>query len=502
MRLRRIVAEPHDVVAGVSVALVVIPQSVAYAQLAGLPPSRGLYAAAVPPAAAAPFASSAYLQPGPSAVTSLLTFGALSPLAALGSTRYVQLALLLALLVGAVRVAVGVARAGVVAYLMSQPLLLGFVPAVAILVIASQLPLAVGAPKRGGNVLAAGARALVHPGAWTNAAVVATLASAAVLVLSPRVHRLLPGILLTAVGAIVYVRIFGYGAATIGHLPSGLPPVTTTLPWRSLPHLVVPAIVIALVGFAEASSIARTYAALDHSRWDAEREFVSQGVANVAAGLFGGFPVGASFSRSALNRLAGARTRASGLVTGVAVLLFLPFASVLDSLPTAVLASMLIVAVVPLVRVRAAYELFRISRPQFLITATTFVLTLLLSPHVERAVVAGVALSVAVHLWRELRLDVESTCVGHELHMRPQGVLWFGTARILEDRFLDLLAQHPDARSLRIHLRGLGRIDVTGALALKRVMANARRAGLTVELGLAPPTSRDVLRRVLRRDLE
>jgi SulP family sulfate permease len=167
-----------------------------------------------------------------------------------------------------------------------------------------------------------------------------------------------------------------------------------------------------------------------------------------------------------------------------------------------VLAAMLIVAVVPLVRVRAFYELFLVSPPQFLIAATTFVLTLVLSPHIERAVLVGVALSVAVHLWRELRLEVEWTRVGYDLHLRPQGVLWFGTARILEDRFVELLAENPDARTLRVHLRGLGRIDVTGALALKRVVEDARRAGLAVDIGLAPPAGGRVLRRVLRGSLD
>jgi SulP family sulfate permease len=494
--------DPHDLVAGLSVALVVVPQSLAYAQLAGLPAARGLYAAAIPPIAAAPLASSAYLQPGPTAVTSLLTFGALSPLARTGSAHYVELALLLALLVGAARIAVGALRAGVIAYLMSQPLLMGFVPAAALLIVGSQLPLALGAPRHGGHVLAQAARAVVHPGAWRTDAVLLAVVSGAVLALSPRLHRLVPGVLVTAIGAIAYVELFGYGGATVGHVPTGLPPVTSSLPWRSLPELVAPALVIALVGFAEASSIARTYATRDRTRWNANREFVSQGVANVAAGVFGGFPVGASFSRSALNRLAGARSTASALVTGAAVLLFLPFGSALEPLPQSVLAAIVIAAVVPLVSVRPLVDLFSASRPQFLIAAVTFGLTLALSPHVERAVIAGVGLSVAVHLWRELRLEVETTRAGDELHLRPLGVLWFGTARVLEDRFVELLAQNPDARRLRIHLRGLGRIDITGALALKRVIADAERAGLSVEVGLAPPGARPLLRRILRGSLD
>jgi sulfate permease, SulP family len=143
----------QDLVAGLSVALLLIPQSLAYAQLAGMPGYRGLFAAAIPPLVAAPIASSPYLQPGPTAVTALLTYSALSPLAPIGSAKYVELGLLLALMVGVIRIAVGLARAGVVAYLMSQPLLLGFVPAAAMIIVASQLPVALGVSTHGRNEL-------------------------------------------------------------------------------------------------------------------------------------------------------------------------------------------------------------------------------------------------------------------------------------------------------------------------------------------------------------
>jgi SulP family sulfate permease len=490
--------DPRDAIAGVSVALVVVPQSLAYAQLAGLPPGRGLYAASVPPLAAAPFGSSPYLQPGPTAVSALLTFGALSPIAAVGSSHYIELAALLALVVGVIRVVVGLLRAGVFAYLLSQPLLLGFVPAAAILIIGSQLPAALGAPSHGHHILWQASWAILHPGQWRLDATVVAIVAAALLVLSPRLHRLIPGVLIVAVGAIAYAKFAGYGGAEVGTVHAGLPPLTDSLPLGSLPELIVPALVIALIGFVEASSIARTYATLDRRPWDADREFVSQGVANLAAGAFGGFPVGASFSRSALNRLAGARSTASGLVTGLVVLLFLPFGFLLSDLPQAVLAATIIVAVVPLLRLGPVLEVFRASRIQFTITITTFVLTLVMSPHLERAVIAGAILSVVIHLWRELRLDVDSSRDGDVLHLRPAGVLWFGTAQKLDDRFIALLSENPDAERLEIHLLALGRIDLTGALALEKVISDARRAGLVVEVGPAPAVAAELLGRVFR----
>lgn len=489
--------EFHDVLAGISVAVVLVPQSLAYAQLAGFPAYRGLFAASLPPLVAAPFASSPYLQPGPTAVTALLTYGALSPLAPLGSARYVELGLLLALLVGIIRVAVGLLRAGVLAYLMSQPLLVGFVPAAAILIVASQLPVALGVDAHGHHELYRAGWALAHAGDWSTAALLIALFAAGVLLLGKRVHPLFPGVLLAVVAALVYSKVTGYAGATLGAVHAGLPPLTRSLPFGDLADLIVPAFVIALLGFAEASSIARTYAALERKRWDANREFVSQGVANLAAGAFGGFPVGASFSRSALNRLAGAKTNLSGLVTGLAVFAFLPLGFLLGRLPQAVLAATVIVAVLPLIRLGRVAEVVRISLPQGAIALTAFALTLALAPHVEWAIVAAIGLSVAVHLWRELRLDVSASSSGDRLQLTPEGVLWFGTARGLEDRFLDLLAAHPDARTLVIRLDRLGRIDLTGALALKTLIDDARGAGLEVSVEGSPAHAARILRRVL-----
>jgi len=164
----------------------------------------------------------------------------------------------------------------------------------------------------------------------------------------------------------------------------------------------------------------------------------------------GGYPVGGSFSRSALNHGAGAVTRASGAITGLAVLAFLPFAGILEPLPKAVLATIVITAVLGLIRLRRMVVLWRVSRPQFAVAWTTFVLTLVLAPRVERAVMAGVALALAVHLVRELTMRIETTTTGDTLEVRPTGVLWFATAQDLEERLIDLLEEHRDIDRLRL----------------------------------------------------
>lgn len=319
------------------------------------------------------------------------------------------------------------------------------------------------------------------------------------MIVGPRIHRTVPVALIAVGVGILVSSLTDYDGATIGAIPEGLPPISFDLPWRDLPALIVPGLVIALVGFAEPASIARTYAARERRPWDANRELVSQGVANLVSGFSGGLPVGASFSRSALNRLTGAKTRLSGAVTGLTVIGFLPFASVLSPLPTSVLAAIVIAAVVSLVRFAPVVQLWRYSKPQFVIALVTFGATLALAPHVEWALLIGVGLAVAVHLLRELSFDIDVWVHADALHLKPIGVLWFGSSRVLEDAFLQVLAAHTEATQLVVHLDGLGRVDVTGALALRSLLQDARAAGLAVAVENIPPRAQRVVSNVVFR---
>jgi SulP family sulfate permease len=487
----------RDVVAGLSVALVLVPQSLAYAQLAGLPPERGLYAAALAPIAGALLGSSPYLQTGPTAGTALLVLGILSGLAPIGGAEYAALAALLAVLVGGWRVLLGLLRGGPLAYLMSQPVMIGFTAAAGLLIVSSQLPAVLGAGAGAGNPLAGAWQAVREPAGWQLWAVAFAVVTALVMIGAKRISPLLPGVLVAVAGAVAVSALAGYTGPTVGQLPAGLPGFTLDLPWAQVPSLLVGSLVIALVGFAEPSVIARRYAAADHQRWDPNREIVSQGLANLAAGAGGGFPVGGSFSRTALGRLAGARTRVSGLVTGLAALAFLPVAGILADLPTAVLGAVVIVAVAPLLAPGPLRRCWDYSRPQALVAVATFVVTLGLAPRIDRAVLIGVGLAVAVHLWRELHVQVPSWTEPGVLHLRPRGVLFFASAPPIEKTFGDLLAAHPDARRLVVHCDGLGRIDLTGALALRAVLAEARLAGVAVELVGVPPHAERLVSRVL-----
>lgn len=476
-------------------ALVLVPQSLAYAELAGMPAYVGLFAAAIPPILAAIFASSPYLQTGPVAMTALLTFGVLAQFSApTGSMEYMKLAALLAVMVGVLRLVLGLIGGGVVAYLMSQPVLAGFTSAAAILITVSQIPKVVGAVSGGGGLWQEASSALGD--GWDPRAVTLTVVTL-VLVLGARyVHPLFPGVLAAMLVGLGYSVITKFDGPVIGAAPGGLPPFSAALPWGSLADLLVPALVIALVGFAEPSAIARTYANLDRQAWDPDRELISQGVANLAAGFSGAFPVGGSFSRSSVARLAGARTRATGGIAGLTVLLFLPFAKVIEPLPSAVLGAIVIAGVYKLIRIPQILKIWRYSRLQAMVAVTTFLLTLALAPRIDLAVIVGIVMGISVHLWRELNLDVESWTVGTVVHLVPHGVLYFGSAPGLGTHLNEELAAHPDAEAVTIDLQGLGRIDYTGALALKQAVTEATEANLVVTLANIPDHARRVLSKV------
>jgi SulP family sulfate permease len=492
--LRRLQA--GDIVAGLTVALLLVPQSLAYAELAGLPAERGLYAAAAATLAAAAFTSSPYLQTGPVALTSLLTLGALNHLATPMSARYLGLAGLLALVVGVVRLALGGLRLGGFTYLMSQPVVIGFSTAAAVVILASQLPAALGTTPEE-SIFRGALAALTHPGRWEPASVALSLATLAVVFGGRRLHPLFPGVLLAVVVATGLSVALGYDGPTLENIHSGMPPFTLDLPYGDLPELVIPGLVIAIIGFAEAIAIARRYAAAERQVWDPNQELVGQGVANLAAGVCGGFPVGSSFARSALNHLAGASTRWSGAVSGVVVVLLVPFASVLSPVPKAVLAAVVIGAVASLVQIGPFLELYRYTRLQFGIALVTFVLTIALAPRVAHAVVVGVILSIAVHLRREILISVPTWAEGNAVHIKPKGVLYFGSVPSLERTFMTALNQHPEAHRLVVHLNGLGRVDITGALALQSLIEEAEEAGLTAHVVDVPPHAAKIVGRVL-----
>ncbi len=372
----------NDLLAGVAVSLVLVPQAMAYAELAGLPATVGLFAATVPLLLAAPLGSSPYLQTGPTAMTALLTFGALSTVSQPGADDYVHMAALLALIVGVVRLAMGLVHLGTMAYLMSQPVLLGFATGAATLIISSQLPTALGTHPPDGGVLNRAWWSLDHPGQWQTSAILFAAVTVVIVVGGRKLHRMFPGVLVAVTIGIVVSRMSDYTGDTVGAVNASFPRLDLALPWGSLGSLLVTGTVIALVGFAEPTALARTFAAQERQRWDPDKELIGSGVANIGAALTGGMPVGGSFARSSLNHLAGAKTRWSGAFSGLTVLIFLPLAGVVSTLPRAVLAAIIITAGMNLVHYVSVIRIARYSRPQGLSAIVTAVATLAPAPRV------------------------------------------------------------------------------------------------------------------------
>ena len=485
-----------DVVAGISVALVLVPQSMAYAELAGMPPHHGLFAATVPLIAAAFLASSPYVQTGPVAVTALLSLAALTSLATPQSPEYVGLAALLALVVGVVRLVIGLVGGGAISYLMSQPVIRGFTAAAALLIVASALPQVVGVVS-GGSIGEALWDAVRSPDQWRTEALIVSAVTAVLILGGKKLHRLFPGVLVAVVFGIGYASLSHYGSPTIGEVPRVIvPPLSLDVPWARLPELLVPGAIIALVGFAEVTSLAQTFAQQTRTPWDPSKELRAQGVANLASGLVAGFPVGGSFSRSAINKASGARTRWSGAFTGLAVLLFLPFASVLSPLPKAVLGTIIVVGVLELLDPRPLVAIWKQSRLQAIVGFATFGLTLWMAPHVENAILAGIALALGVHVWREQAFEVEARSEGDTLVLTPEGVIWFGSAPLFRRALVQELAARPSAKRVVIDLSHVGRIDLTGALALQDVVERAREVEMPVSFAEIPAHAERILGRV------
>ncbi|MEM9652261.1 MAG: SulP family inorganic anion transporter [Actinomycetota bacterium] len=435
-----------DLIAGVSVALILIPQSLAYAQIAEMPVVTGLFASALPLIAFSLFASSPYLQTGPVALTSLLTLAALQGAGfESGDQNYVVLGGLLALIVGGFRLTLGLARLGWMAYLISEPVRIGFTSGATIIIISSQLPKALGAEVAApdGSTIGRAIWSIGHPGSWSSGAVALTVITLLVMLGGRRLHRLFPGVFVAVVVGILYSGADD-SVRTVGEpnpIPEGLPSLSLDLPWESAGALAIGGLVIALIGFAEPASIAREFAKQDRTVWNANRELAASGLANMTAAVSGAFPVGGSFSRSSINRLAGARTRWSGGVTGLVALLFLSFAYVLNGLPHAVLGAIVIGAVLSLVKPLTLIGMWRGSKVEAGLAWATFVATLLLTPAVQWAVLLGVALTGIAHLLKPLTLKVDTSA--DRTVVSPSGMLWLGSYRSFEQQLSAIVA---DAR--------------------------------------------------------
>jgi SulP family sulfate permease len=484
----------RDLWAGLSVGLVLIPQAVAYASLAGMPAETGLYAALLPSIVGMLWGSSPLLAVGPVALTSLLTFGSLAPLATPGGAEWVGLAIWLALYAGIVQFALGAFRLGRIANLVSLPVMTGFINAAAIIIIVSQLPALTGITASGFST----PQVLLSTGFGC--------AALALLLVLKRLRPAFPGVLLVSalgIAASVWIDYAGRGGAVVGAIRAGLPLLTLPppIPLASHQELWPAALVLALISFTEAMSSCRVLSRRRNERWNENQELIGQGLAKVAGGFTGAFPVSGSFSRSALNLYVGAESAWSTLFATLCVLLSLLFLTdLIQHLPRAVLAAMIMMPVFSLLDLRAFRRIFAVSRLDGLIATVTFAVTLFSMPRLHWGVLAGVVLTMGAFLYRrtepriiEVSLHTDGTLRDRGrfqlpplapdlLAVRIDAALNFLTAAALQRFINDHCRDHPHVRRVLLCASGINDIDTTGTDALTQLQAGLDAEGVTLYL--------------------
>ena len=508
-----------DAQAGVVGALVVLPQGVAFATLAGLPPQYGLYCAMVPAVVAALWGSSWHMISGPTNALSLVVFATVAPLALPGTADYVTLVLTLCLLVGLIQLAMGLARLGTLVDFISHTVVVGFTAGAALLIVASQLNHFFGVAIPAGSGFFGSLRRLaasltaIDP--WITATGALTLAVA--LVSRRWLPRLPPLVVAMIAGSVFAWLLARAGVAqvpTVGALRAELPPLS--LPsfdpdvWA---RLAPAALALTVLGLTEAVSIARAMALKTGQRIDGSQEFVGQGLSNVAGAFFSAYPSSGSFNRSGVNLQAGARTPMAALVSAVALaLIVLVVAPLARFLPLAVMAGLLFVVAFALINLAEMRRIVRTSRSEALVLGVTFVATL--ATPLEFAILFGVVASLLVYLNRTthprltpvlpdpsspLRRFVPVApaaprCPQLEV-LRVDGSLFFGAAEHVRDEIEAARKARPGIRHLLLVGSGVNFIDVAGCELLVQEAAASREAGVLLYAANLKPQVREALER-------
>jgi SulP family sulfate permease len=505
-----------DLIAGLTTAVMLVPQAMAYAVLAGLPPEQGLYAATVPLIVYALFGSSRQLAVGPVAVVSLLVLTSVSALAEPGSGEYIALATLLAFMVGAIQLAMGLFKMGFVVNFLSHPVISGFTSGAAIIIGLSQLKDLIGIDlPRGVSVF----ELLGLVGSQVSQTHVATAivggSSIAALVALKRWAPKLPRALVVVGGASIAAWAFdleSHGVALFSTVPGGLPPFALPdLDVGKITALGAAALTIATIAFMESVAVARSIAAKHGDEVSSNQELIGLGAANLAGSLFGGYPTTGGFARSAVNDQAGARTQLAAIVTAGSVLLVLLFLTPLfESLPKAVLAAIIMVAVSRLVDFAELKHLWRIKRADSALLGITLVSTLVFGPVVGIAV--GVSASILWFTTTRTRPFVaelgrrrgsrvyRNVERGHTqrwdnlLILRFDASFYFGNVAFLRDTILARLA-NSTARRVILDLSGVNAIDASGVSGLERLLTDFERSDAQLSLARIKMPVDEVLRR-------
>ena len=521
-----------DLVAALIVTIMLIPQSLAYALLAGLPAEAGLYASIAPIILYTIFGTSRALAVGPVAVVSLMTAAALSNIVEQGTMGYAVAALSLAALSGIILLAMGLFRLGFVANFLSHPVIAGFITASGIIIAASQLKHILGINAEGHTLLDLVISLTQHLSEtnWITA-LIGILATGFLFWvrkgLKPLLQRFglsdgLTGVfvktgpvavVVATTAAVWALGLADKGVKIVGDVPQSLPPLT--LPSFSpelLGQLLLPAFLISIIGFVESISVAQTLAAKKRQRIDPNQELIGLGAANIGASLTGGFPVTGGFSRSVVNYDAGAETPAAGAFTAVGLAIAaLALTPLIYFLPKATLAATIIVAVLSLVDFSILKRSWNYSKADFAAVLATMVLTLLLG--VEAGVSAGVGLSILLHLYKSSTPHIAEVgqvpgtehyrnILRHDVLTDPAIVtlrvdesLYFANARFLEEKIHNRVAADKNIRHVILQCSAINEIDLSALESLEAINARLREMGVQLHLSEGKGPVMDRLKR-------
>jgi sulfate permease, SulP family len=508
---------PRDLSAGVTVGVLLVPQALAYAALAGLPPITGLYAALASLVIYAFVGSSSHLSYGPVALIALLTAAGVGPLAEGDAGRFALLAATLAILVGVIHVILGILRAGAVVDLIAHPVIVGFTAASGLIIGLTQARDLLGADitrsERTVDAIVAIVDGLptLHPLTFAIGAV-----AVAALLLLRRIRLAVPPAFLVVVIGILLTVVLGLedrGVRVVGTIPAGLPrPSLPLVAIEELLALLPPAGVIALVSFAESIAIGKSIAGRTRETLHSNRELVASGTANIAAGVFGGFPVAGSFTRSFLTFTSRGRTQMSGLVAALLVALTLTLLTpALEPLPRPVLAAIVIVTVIGLVDITEARRVARVDTRDGVVLVVTFAATLLLG--IEPGLAVGVVVNLVAHVLGGMQPELvvlgripgtsEYRNIERQAGIAPKdglilrldGPLDFLSARAFGTRVRRLVAARPEVRWIVLNCAAMTRLDSTGLHVLTDLQEQMSEAGIDLRFATMRAPIRGIITR-------
>ncbi|MCS6929363.1 MAG: solute carrier family 26 protein [Saprospiraceae bacterium] len=509
-----------DLSAGLTVGVMLVPQGMAYAMLAGMPPIYGLYAATVPLILYALLGTSRQLAVGPVAMVSLLTATGVSAMAEPGSASYIGLVLTLAFVVGIVQFALGVFRLGFMVNFLSHPVISGFTSAAAIVIALSQLKhlLGISIPRseHAHEILINAARNIesLH---WPTFAI--GLSAIAIIQLFRKWSPAFPSALVVVVLSILGVwlgNLESYGVKVVGEIPQGLPALSIPIfDWPTMQKLIPIAMAIALVGFMESIAVAKAIQARHRNyKVDANQELIALGMANMGGAFFSSIPVTGGFSRTAVNDQAGARTGVASLISASLVIITLLFLTPLFYyLPNAILAAVIMVAVYGLIDYKEARHLWHSNRSDFVLWMVTFAATLVVG--IEQGIGLGVLLSLALVIYRTTRphIAVLGRVPGtffyrnierfDNLEQRPDVLivrfdsdLYFANVNYFLDTINELAARKGNAlRVLIINAESINNLDSSGVHAIEELLLQFRQRGIDVYFVSVKGPVRDAMAR-------